>query len=193
MNVENPALCISVYHDVFTELQSKTFISKLEEEVSSEWSELKWGSSLVGGGQSSKYRTSLTCSMIPLMKPYPETELSNYFTHNIRNPIEVAAEDYRSQFLVPSGFHEAYQLLKYFPQSEYHTHIDHSRDNARVFSMVSCVQSPESGGELEFPFFNLKIPMKTGIVILFPSNFPYIHTANPVEDGIKYSLVTWYQ
>ena len=84
-------------------------------------------------------------------------------------------------------------LSKYFPEAEYHTHVDHSRDNARIFSMVSCIQAPESGGELEFPFFNVKIPMKTGIVILFPSNFPYIHTAHAVESGIKYSLVTWYQ
>jgi hypothetical protein len=193
MKIDKPAQCISVYNKVFSDIQSQQFLSKLEEETESEWSEIQWGSSMVGSGQASKYRTSLTCSMIPLMKPYPETELSAYFTENIRNPIERASADYRHEYMVPSGFHEAYQLLKYYPEAEYHTHVDHSRDNQRVYSMVACIQAPDSGGELEFPFFDVKIPMETGKVILFPSNFPYIHTAHPVKQGIKYSLVTWYQ
>lgn len=193
MNVESPAKCISIYRNVFSEEQAKNFIQNLEKETSSDWSELTWEGSKVGGGVSSKYRTSLTCSLIPLMKPYPETELSRYFTQNIRHPIEKVTQDYKNEYLVPSGMHAAYQLLKYYPESEYHAHVDHAPDNRRVFSMVSCILSPEDGGNLEFPFFDISIPMETGMVILFPSNFPYVHLAHPVVSGIKYSLVTWYE
>jgi len=49
-----------------------------------------------------------------------------------------------------------------------------------------------TGGELEFPYFDVKITPSAGTLVLFPSNFPYGHIAHPVEDGTKYSLVTWY-
>lgn len=193
MKVESPAKCISIYRNVFSEDHAQQFIRDLEKETASDWSELSWTTSRVGDGLSSNYRTSLTCSLIPLMKPYPENELSKYFTENIRHPIEAVTEDYKTEYLIPSGMHAAYQLLKYHPESEYHAHVDHSRDNKRVFSTVSCIQEPEDGGELEFCFFDLTIPMETGMVILFPSNFPYLHVANPVKSGIKYSLVTWHE
>lgn len=193
MKVESPAKCISIYRDVFPKDHAEHFVKNLEKETTSDWSELHWGSSKIGNGVSSKYRTSLSCSLIPLMRPYPETELSKYFWQNICSPIEKVTEDYRTEYFIPSGMHAAYQLLKYYPESEYHAHVDHAPDNRRVFSMVSCILAPEDGGDLEFPFFDLSIPMETGSVILFPSNFPYLHIAHSVNSGIKYSLVTWYE
>ena len=193
MKITKPAQCISVYTEIFEKGHAEDFIKNIEKETSSDWSELSWSTSRTGSGVSSKYRTSLSCSLIPLMKPYPETELSKFFTENIRIPIEKVVEDYKMEYLIPSGMHTAYQLLKYHQESEYHSHVDHAADNRRVFSMVSCILAPESGGDLEFPFFDVSIKMETGMVILFPSNFPYLHIAHPVESGIKYSLVTWYE
>lgn len=193
MKVTKPAQCISVYTEIFEKDHAEHFIKNLEKETTSDWSELTWSTSKTGSGTSSKYRTSLSCSLIPLMKPYPENDLSKYFTENIRIPIEKAVEDYRMEYLIPSGMHAAYQLLKYYPESEYHSHVDHAPDNKRVFSMVSCIEAPENGGDLEFPFFDVSVKMETGMVILFPSNFPYLHIAHPVQSGIKYSLVTWYE
>ena len=55
------------------------------------------------------------------------------------------------------------------------------------------LKAPEEGGNLEFPNFSTEVEIKDGMVILFPSNFPYIHIAHPVKKGIKYSLVTWFR
>jgi len=193
MKHEKLGTCISLYDDVFYWLDADKFIKDLHKETESDWSELNWGGSSVGNGQATAYRSSLSCSLIPLMKPYPETELSKFFTDKIRTPIEMVTEDYRSEFLIPTAFHEAYQLLKYMEGSEYRPHWDHAPDNRRVYSMVSFLSTPEEGGQLEFPYFDLTIEAKCGRVVVFPSNFPYIHIAHPVTAGIKYSLVTWYQ
>ena len=81
------ATCISLYEDVFIEENASKFLKNLEKETESEWSELSWGGSSVGSGQATSHRTSLSCSLIPLMKPYLETELSQFFTKTIRTPL----------------------------------------------------------------------------------------------------------
>ena len=94
--------------------------------------------------------------------------------------------------MLPNGIHEPYSVLKYYENAEYHAHYDHFRDNRRVFSVVANLGAPDAGGELEFPRMNASIKPETGSVVVFPSNFPYLHIAHPVESGVKYSLVSWY-
>jgi len=185
--------CMSLYEDVFTKENANKFLKSLEKETESEWSELSWGGSSVGSGQATAHRTSLSCSLIPLMKPYPETALSQFFTKTIRTPLEEVTEDYRNEFLITNAMHEAYSVLKYMGQAEYKPHHDHAPDNRRVYSMVSFLSTPEEGGQLEFPHFDITVEAVCGRVLMFPSNFPYLHVAHPVTKGVKYSLVTWYQ
>ena len=193
MKIEKPATCISVYRDAFEPDMAQAFINMLNEEIENEWSELGWGSSGVGQGTVTQYRTSLSCSLVPLMKPYPETELSKFFNRTIRDQISEVSEDYRKEYLIANAIFEPYSVLKYLPEAEYHGHYDHFRDNARVFSMVANLVSPESGGSLEFPMFDTTVECEAGTVIMFPSNFPYLHIAHPVVSGTKYSLVTWFR
>jgi hypothetical protein len=186
------APCISVYEDVFDPSKAVRFLSTLEEEILDDWNDLTWGDSGVGAGTVTAYRTSLSCSLIPLMKPYPETELSKFFTEHIKEPVEEVVDDYRKQNLLPNAFHEPFSVLKYMEEAEYHAHYDHFRDNARVFSLVAMLSEPEEGGELEFPVFDVTARLGSGSMVLFPSNFPYLHIAHPVTRGTKYSMVTWY-
>jgi hypothetical protein len=88
MKHEELATCISVYHNIFDIDKSEEFIKSLEEEIVDDWNDLTWDESGVGAGNVTSYRTSLSCSLIPLMKPYPETELSEFFTQHIRKPVE---------------------------------------------------------------------------------------------------------
>jgi hypothetical protein len=193
MKIEKPATCISVYRDAFEPDMAQAFINMLNEEIENEWSELGWGSSGVGQGTVTQYRTSLSCSLVPLMKPYPETDLSKFFNRTIGDQISEVSEDYRKEYLIANAIFEPYSVLKYLPEAEYHGHYDHFRDNARVFSMVANLVSPESGGSLEFPMFDTTVECEAGTVIMFPSNFPYLHIAHPVVSGTKYSLVTWFR
>lgn len=194
MNHSSPAPCISVYENVLNPQGVGRFLKDLNADIEEGWSELEWGNSGVGATAAvTTYRTSLGCSLIPLMKPYEPTDLSKLFDNEIRIPIEEIIKDYASENMLPMGFFEPYSVLKYLPGSEYHAHYDHFRDNSRVFSMVTILGEPESGGQLEFPTFGVTVEPKFGSVIVFPSNFPYLHVAHEVKAGIKYSLVSWYQ
>ena len=194
MKHTSPATCISVYEEMLEPAKVAYFIECLNTEAEDQWNELNWGNSGVGDtGSVTSYRTSLECSLIPLMKPYAPTELSRLFDSAVRFPMEEAIKDYSEEHMLPNGFHEPYSVLKYLPGSEYHAHYDHFRDNSRVFSVVTILGEPELGGQLEFPTFGVTVEPKIGSVIIFPSNFPYLHIAHPVVKGMKYSLVSWFQ
>jgi hypothetical protein len=191
MIIENPALCVSVYKQVF---DSANFIQELEKNIEENYGEdLSWDISRVGGGQSHKHRTSLSCPLTTLLLPYPETALSSVFRKDVYKPVMEVVHDYVEEHRLPNGAHEIISLLKYSGLAEYHAHYDHSPDTRRVFSLVACLGSPESGGELELVNFDLKITPEMGDVVMFPSNFPYTHIAHPVTSGLKYSMVTWFQ
>jgi hypothetical protein len=191
MIVENPAICISVYKNVF---EPENFINNLEKSINNNFDEeLYWDVSKIGNGQSHQYRTSLSCSATSLLPPYPENELSAIFRKEIYKPTITVLNDYIEEHRLPNGAHEFISILKYTGLAEYHAHYDHSPETRRVFSLVACLGAPGSGGELEFPNFDVTIKPEAGSVILFPSNFPYMHIAHPVTDGTKYSMVTWFQ
>lgn len=194
LKIDNPATCISVYRDVLPNHVTTAFVNAIEAETEDPWSEnsLSWGSSNVGQGKVTKHRTSLSCPLVTLMKPYPETDLATEFRSKILAPLTEVSTDYIQTYLLPNGMHEPMSVLKYFPGAEYHAHYDHFRDNSRVFSMVASLGEADEGGELEFPFFDTTVKLEAGSVVMFPANFPYTHIAHPVVSGIKYSLVTWF-
>jgi hypothetical protein len=191
MIVENPAICISVYKNVF---DPENFINNFEKTINDGFGEeLYWDVSRIGNGQSHQYRTSLSCAVTTLLPPYSENELSAIFRKEIYKPTISVVHDYVEEHRLPNGAHELISILKYTGLAEYHAHYDHSPETRRVFSLVACLGAPESGGELEFPNFDVTIKPEAGSVIMFPSNFPYMHIAHPVTGGTKYSMVTWFQ
>jgi hypothetical protein len=192
MKVEKPNTCINVYKDVFSAEHSLEFIKMLEKETENEWSDLEWGNSGTGSGFVTQVRTSLGCLLVSLFRPYEPTELSEYFHQNIFSHVEEVVRDYIQENVLHEGVHEPYSVLKYYENTEYHAHYDHFRDNRRAFSVVANLMAPEEGGELEFPRMDVSIKPEIGSVVIFPSNFPYLHIAHPVKSGLKYSLVSWY-
>lgn len=195
LTVEHPAVCISLYKNVFNKQDAEHFLEQLEEAIKDEFifPELGWKYSGVGSNNAaSPHRTSISCSLVCLGKPYEPTELSQFFDSKIEQPVHSVTIDYINEHTLPNGIREPYQVLKYFPGAEYHSHYDHFRDNRRVFSLVASLSEAESGGELEFPTFNTTVKLEAGDVVLFPANFPYMHIAHPVLDGMKHSMVTWF-
>lgn len=190
MNVKNLATCISVYSDFF---DSSLFLEHLELESRNDWGDISWKHSAVGGGLVQKYRTSSECDISFLGKETVKTPLAQMFKNEIQTPMFDIIEDYRSEYNIPALSNEGWRVLKYSIGAEYHNHYDHSPMNSRVVSLVAFLDDVEKGGDLEFPFFNVKIKPKKNTAVVFPSNFPYLHIAHPVEIGTKYSLVTWFQ
>lgn len=191
LTLNKPAPCIFVYENALTD--GEKFISMLEEQTNDEWSPLSWDYSKTGSGQISEYRSSRICSLLDITRPCPSTPISDLLNKSILKDIDTCLSDYSTYHGIAAFIgNEGWIVLKYEGQAQYRTHWDHAPDNARTVSIVAFPYSTTKvGGELTFPHFGITIKPKTGSVVIFPSNFPYTHTAHPVEDGVKYSLVTW--
>jgi predicted 2-oxoglutarate/Fe(II)-dependent dioxygenase YbiX len=188
MEVLQPAPCISVYKK---SLNTYSFMTDVNSEINNQWSEIQWTNSTVGAGTVNDYRTSAEADIGHLLNS--NSTLAQKFHKLSAYILDEIMTDYRDEHLVSTSSYEGWRLLKYSGGGEYHAHYDHSPRNSRIVSVVAFLEQPEIGGELEFPFFDTKIQPEAGDVVVFPSNYPYVHIAHPVTAGTKCSLVTWFQ
>jgi predicted 2-oxoglutarate/Fe(II)-dependent dioxygenase YbiX len=188
MEIVQPATCINIYKKA---IETKFFMYDINMEINNQWSEIQWTNSSVGGGNVGQYRTSTEANISHL--PSSQSTLGQRFKEISNTIIDEIIPDYTEEHLVTTSGYEGWRLLKYSGGGEYHSHYDHSPANSRIVSLVAFLEEPEEGGELEFPFFKVKIKPEIGDVVVFPSNFPYVHIAHPVTAGTKCSLVTWFQ
>ena len=76
-------------------------------------------------------------------------------------------------------------------------HCDHikslfegERKGIPTLSLLGTLNDDYDGGE--FVMWDKKvIPMKTGDLLILPSNFLYPHKVEPVTKGIRYSYISW--
>ena len=80
---------------------------------------------------------------------------------------------------------EPFQLLHYGTQGHYAPHVD------RDLSVVDFLSDDFSGGELEFPDLGVSLKPQRGTLVCFPSDHHYLHGVVPVQQGHRYTLVTW--
>lgn len=188
MRVTELATCINLYHE---EIDPTHFMNDVNKDIGNDWSEIQWKTSSVGLGSVGGYRTSVEADLTHLEKS--NSLLAENFKTISKSILENILPDYRNEYLVETSGYEGWRILKYSGGGEYHAHYDHAPYNQRIISVVAFLETPEQGGELEFPFFGITVEPKAGDVVVFPSNFPYVHIAHPVVAGTKCSLVTWLQ
>jgi hypothetical protein len=84
-----------------------------------------------------------------------------------------------------------YELLKYEPGGYYIQHTDSFKESPRAISCSINLNDDYEGGQ--FAFFNREVvyELKKGSIILFPSSFMYPHEVMPVNNGTRYSIITW--
>jgi hypothetical protein len=85
---------------------------------------------------------------------------------------------------------EGYQILRYRENQYYKEHIDDFNNN-RVVTCSIVLNDSYEGGEFSFFDGTVDYALKTGDMLLFPSNFLYPHQIKPVTKGTRYSLITW--
>jgi len=85
---------------------------------------------------------------------------------------------------------------KYDPTTEMKLHCDHiytlfegHRRGIPILTVLGALNEDYEGGE--FLLCKERIELKTGDVIVFPSNFLYPHEVKPVKSGVRYSFVSW--
>jgi hypothetical protein len=98
-------------------------------------------------------------------------------------------------------YYERPQILRY-PVGEHHvTHADSeswnkelrrwTRTSARDYSVVLFLNDDFEGGEFEFIEQKYRIKPESGMLVTFPSDHRFRHTAFPTRSGIRYVLVSW--
>lgn len=70
------------------------------------------------------------------------------------------------------------------------TIFDGKEKGIPILTMLCTLNENYKGGELVM-FDEQVIPMNTGTLIIFPSNFLYPHAVKPITKGTRYSFVTW--
>lgn len=181
--------CIEIYENAWPN-PSQT-IEMIENEISKNQNVFWTKAGTIDSGQNQNYRTNKILAVSEGAHLDNNAVLQN--VHNQFAMLLYATTiPYAQRHMINETlYHEGYGLLKYYPSEEYKYHYDSTTAIARVISAVCYLNDEYEGGEIEFKHFGIKIKPEPGMLILFPSNFAYGHTAHPIKSGIKYALVTW--
>ena len=86
---------------------------------------------------------------------------------------------------------EHLRVGRYGVGGHYNVHSDAGK-NDRVLSAVLFLNDDYQGGELHFPNQDISIKPEAGMLVLFPSNFLFIHGSKPITEGRKYIIISWF-
>lgn len=113
--------------------------------------------------------------------------LNNLFFKNF-DPLE---KDYMSFYGIATNWHDTYGVLKYGMGQKFTNHIDDHELYHRRVSTVYYLNEDYTGGEINFPRFNITFKPKANQMIIFPSTYVYNHSVSPVIEGERYAVVSW--
>jgi predicted 2-oxoglutarate/Fe(II)-dependent dioxygenase YbiX len=183
--------CVEVFENVWPNPYDT--IKMLENECANPLSGVYWErAGTLGQGPYQDARTNLLCGITEQANIANNGVAQNI--HNQFNMLLLATTiTYAKRYGITEPlWHESYQMLRYGEGQEYKAHYDGgSTQVSRQISCICYLNDDYQGGELEFVNFKVKIKPESGMLILFPSSFPYTHIAHPVTKWTKYSLVTW--
>jgi predicted 2-oxoglutarate/Fe(II)-dependent dioxygenase YbiX len=116
-----------------------------------------------------------------------------YLDQRVFECVKKACTEYNKKFIhaflqKDSG----YNLLKYEKNGFFLQHTDSYITIPRTVSCSINLNDNFKGGEFSFFDNKFKYSLKKGSAIMFPSNFQYPHSIQPVIDGTRYSIVTWF-
>lgn len=145
---------------------------------------MKWDRSLVGShGAENEIRTSQQFNFEQEM-PIASGRVKEIFIESVN--------DYINEFDIAITQDEGLTLLKYDKADKYDYHVDASWTIYRVASALIYLNPSEyEGGETHFKLMDITVKPEKPSLVIFPSNYAYLHAAMPVTYGTKYVLVTW--
>lgn len=145
-------------------------------------SNLPWQDSAVGAGRVAKHvRSSETFGL-------DNIEISK----EVRDVMIDCVRRYCEYYNVEVNGDDGLSLLRYQSYDKYDYHVDDGPNLQRVVSCLIYLNPGEyEGGGTTFKHFNHTINPDSPSLVLFPSNYPYLHAADPVSKGTKYIVVTW--
>jgi Rps23 Pro-64 3,4-dihydroxylase Tpa1-like proline 4-hydroxylase len=86
-------------------------------------------------------------------------------------------------------------LLRYEVTNHYDFHVDAGTAFHRTLSAILFLNNDYKGGNLYFKDLNnkdsIKIEPYPGKLVVWPSNFLFPHSVEPVSEGVRYTIVAW--
>ena len=113
---------------------------------------------------------------------------------NFLTKLNSALDEYSAKFIIPEILPEkinnnfSVTLLKYMDTDEIDYHYDTSMSDNRIAAALGYFNDDYFGGNLEFKHFNVELKPDKNSLIIFPSNYPYLHRSAPITSGIKYAI-----
>jgi predicted 2-oxoglutarate/Fe(II)-dependent dioxygenase YbiX len=138
-------------------------------------------------------------------KQYRDTDLSVVKYNTLENNSEFAKDmskiffnsfdtiekQYMASYKTYCPDHTNYAILRYGKGQHFIDHVDDLKGNHRRISSVYYLNDDFVGGILSFSRFNISYKPVANELLLFPSSYVYNHSVSPVEDGLRYSVVSW--
>lgn len=100
-------------------------------------------------------------------------------------------DDYARRYAISFAGIEPACINRYQPGQEYLLHADDGPAHPRIISALIYLNDVPEGGETHFPLFNETVSPMKGRLVIFPSNYAYVHEARPPKRGLKYSMAIW--
>jgi hypothetical protein len=191
--VENPALGINIYKNVFNKEDASHIINTLETNLSLDKA-YNWQGALVTESHEQDFEAR-NCLDFKIgqgcLGPVNEDNKDLYKIHQMSfDSIFPHVEDYGHYWGVVMRYYEVFNYVKYEGTGKHFAiHADHGPAYVTTVSAVAYLNDDYSGGELIFPRFNLTIKPEPGDLVIFPSTFIYEHSSEPILSGDKYSIV----
>lgn len=121
--------------------------------------------------------------------PKIRKKLDRYVFATAGNALNKYREKYTNVFVSEDT---GYELLRYKEGQFYTQHTDSFKNRPRAVSCSFALNDDYEGGEWAFFDRKIKLKLRKGSAILFPSNFLYPHEIMPVTKGVRYSMITWF-
>lgn len=186
---------IVIYSNVIPD--SENLYKDIEEGMFS--ANIQWSSAgVTEGGKSGLNKSSRDTSIIGVEYQgkinNENTTFANSFYNGLNNifftSFDLVEKDYQDIYNVRPTWHDQYGILKYGVGQKFINHVDDGIYHRRI-STVYYLNNNYTGGEINFPRFNINFKPKANQMIIFPSTYVYNHSVSPVIDGERYAVVSW--
>lgn len=137
------------------------------------------------------YRDCEDIKIGEIINPVNETQkLVADLWSDLKKAQDAAVQDYCTKYSVKMNYWEVMNCIRYGKGQHFQEHADHGFSYSATVSLVAYVNDDYAGGNLFFPKLGLDIKPRAGDLYIFPSTYLFSHRAMPVEDGMKFSIVT---
>lgn len=95
------------------------------------------------------------------------------------------------QFVVGEGFN----IQRYYPNEGYfqwHCERNSLQSSPRLLVFTTYLNTVSDGGETEFMYQNLKIKPETGLTVIFPADWMYVHRGVTSPTETKWITTGWF-